>query len=88
MSGLLSCTREAKSRHRKADNVRRYFHPSVQVIAEVAGLSPLAAVAGWGPPRRPLAVLGLLRSVGAKHGCDHVVQSVLGHPGGSKSTAW
>ncbi|MCX4430355.1 hypothetical protein [Streptomyces mirabilis] len=85
---MLSRTREVKSRHRKADNVLRNFHPLAEAIAEVAGLSPLAAVAGWGPPRRPLAVLGLLRSVGAKHGCDHVVQSVLGHPGGSKSTAW
>ncbi|MFE5088275.1 hypothetical protein [Streptomyces mirabilis] len=43
---MLSRTREAKSRHRKADNVRHYFHPSAEAIAEAAGLSPLAAVAG------------------------------------------
>lgn len=28
----------AKSRHRKPENVRRYFHPSPEAIAEVTGL--------------------------------------------------
>ena len=28
----------AKSRHKKAENVRKYFHPSPEAIAEVTGL--------------------------------------------------
>ncbi len=28
----------AKSRHRKAENVRRYFHPSVEAIAELTSM--------------------------------------------------
>jgi hypothetical protein len=28
----------AKSRHKKAENVRRYLRPSVEAIAEVTGL--------------------------------------------------
>ncbi|MFF1838016.1 transcriptional regulator [Streptomyces sp. NPDC058231] len=36
------------------------------------------AVGEHAPARRRSAAF---RSVGAKHGCDHVVQSVLGHPG-------
>ncbi|HEY5352164.1 MAG TPA: hypothetical protein VIK57_06890 [Streptosporangiaceae bacterium] len=29
-----------KSRHRKAENVRRYFHPSPEAIAELTSLAP------------------------------------------------
>jgi hypothetical protein len=28
----------AKSRHKKAENVRKYFHPSPEAIAEVTSL--------------------------------------------------
>lgn len=44
----------AKSRHRKPENVRRYFHPSAEAIAEVTSLlapGTAGADGGLGGPR-------------------------------------
>jgi integrase/recombinase XerC len=41
----------AKSRHRKPENVRRYFHPSPEAIAEVIGLLAPGGGSRWTPDR-------------------------------------
>jgi hypothetical protein len=46
----------AKSRHRKAENVRRYFRPAPEATAGITSLL-VPAASGAGGPLNPFAVM-------------------------------
>lgn len=59
----------AKSRHKKPENVRRYFKPSPEVISELTSM--------LAPGRRaPLTLLCMKRAFGCTPTC---VDATLGH---------